>query len=383
MACPRAYDASMNEQLSGPKERIVSVDALRGLAMFMILSTQIGGAPVFKTFVGLFGPGFVEACSGQLTWANQAVSVLNIPQSIFIFVVGLVIPYSLGRRLSRTDKRTVVSHVFSRAAILFVLGLIAGGHLLSFDWSKFYFYNNVLEYIAIGYLFCALLVLYGSQRLQLAVTAFLLLLVWGIYLFIPAPGWQGDRYSQEMNIGIYLDQLILGPHGHPFKGYWTAVLNTIGQTSNMLLGVAIGHIVFSDRSKPRKAMLLLLWGLALWAAGLIWGTVFPSLRSNMTSSYVLQACGISTLLLALFYCLIDVWGYSKWAFFFIVFGANSIAIYMMAHLFKFNLIGDIFVGGLCRFLPANVGNFIQAVTAMLVMWSIMYYLYRNRTFIKV
>lgn len=375
--------SSQARPLAGAKERIVSVDALRGLAMFMILSTQIGGAPVFKTFVGLFGPGFIEASSAQLTWANQAVSLLNIPQSIFIFVVGLVIPYSLRSRMSQTDKRTVVFHVFSRAAILFFLGLIAGGHLLSLDWSKFYFYNNVLEYIAIGYLFSALLVLYSSPKVQYTVTAFLLLLLWGIYLFIPAPGWQGDRYSPEMNIGIYLDQIILGPHGHPFKGYWTAVLNTIGQTSNMLLGVVIGHVLFSDRSKSQNAKVLLLSGLAMWAAGLMWGTVFPSLRSNMTSSYVLQACGLSTLLLALFYLLIDVWGYSRWAFFFIVFGANSIAIYMMAHLFKFNLIGDIFVGGLCRFFPANVGDFIQAVTAMLVMWSIMYYLYRKRTFIKV
>lgn len=373
----------MNEQLPRQKERIVSVDALRGLAMFMILSTQIGGAPVFKTFAGLFGPGFVEASSSQLTWANQEVSLLNIPQSIFLFVVGLVIPISFRGRLVRTDRRAVVLHVFSRAAILFVLGMIAGGHLLSLDWSKFYYYNNVLEYIAIGYLFCALLVLYSSPRVQCAVTGFLLLLVWGIYLFIPAPGWQGDRYSPEMNIGVYLDQLILGPHGHPFKGYWTAALNTLGQTANMMLGVVIGHVLFSDRSQAQKAQGLLLSGLALGAAGLIWAFVFPSLRSNMTSSYVLQACGISTLLLALFYLLIDVRGYAKWVFFFIVFGANSIAIYMMAHLFKFNLIGDIFVSGLCRFFPANVGSFIQAVAAMLVMWLIMYYLYRKRTFIKV
>jgi predicted acyltransferase len=55
----------------------------------------------------------------------------------------------------------------------------------------------------------------------------------------------------------------------------------------------------------------------------------------------------------------------------------------MAHLFKFNQIGDIFVGGLCRFLPPAVGNFIQAVAAMMVMWAIMYYMYRKRTFIKV
>ena len=69
--------------------------------------------------------------------------------------------------------------------------------------------------------------------------------------------------------------------------------------------------------------------------------------------------------------------------FFIVFGANSIAIYMMAHLFDFRLIGNIFVGGICSHLPPAVGDFIQAVPAMAVMWLIMYYMYRKKTFLKI
>lgn len=373
----------MSQEIPALRERIISVDALRGLAMFMILSTQIGGAPIFKTFTNLFGKGFADAASNQLTWANQAVTVLNIPQSIFIFVVGVVLPFSLGRRRSQASRGTVSLHIVLRAAILFVLGWIAGGHLLNFQWDKFYYYNNVLEYIAVGYLFCGLLVLNTGIRAQYAVTGALLLMVWAIYLFIPAPGWQGDRFSQEMNIGIYLDQTLLGPRAHPFKGYWTAALNTIGQTANMLLGVLVGHIIFGGRTRHEKIKPLFAYAVGMWLLGWVWTFSFPSLRSNMTSSYVLQACGISTLLLAAFYLLIDVWGYSKWAFFFVVFGANSIAIYMMAHLFKFNLIGDIFVGGLCRFFPPNVGAFISAVAAMAVMWSIMYYMYRNRTFIRV
>jgi len=62
-------------------------------------------------------------------------------------------------------------------------------------------------------------------------------------------------------------------------------------------------------------------------AGLVWGQFFHVIRSLWTSSFVLETCGISTLLLASFYLICDVWGHSKWAFFFIVFGVNSIAIY--------------------------------------------------------
>jgi predicted acyltransferase len=87
--------------------------------------------------------------------------------------------------------------------------------------------------------------------------------------------------------------------------------------------------------------------------------------------------------LASFYLLIDVWGYKKWALFFIVFGVNSIAIYMMAHMFDFRLIGNIFVGGISRFFTSNVQDFIQAVAAMIVMWLIMYWMYRKKTFIKI
>jgi predicted acyltransferase len=88
-------------------------------------------------------------------------------------------------------------------------------------------------------------------------------------------------------------------------------------------------------------------------------------------------------LLGVFYLIIDVWGYSRWAFFFVVFGVNSIAIYMMAHLLDFRLIGNIFVGGLSSVFPPNVHDFIQAVSAMAVMWLIMYWMYRKKTFIKI
>jgi len=89
------------------------------------------------------------------------------------------------------------------------------------------------------------------------------------------------------------------------------------------------------------------------------------------------------IVIGVFYLIIDVWAHSKWAFFFIVFGVNSIAIYMMAHLFDFRLIGNIFVGGLSSLFASNVKDFIQAIAAMVVMWLIMYWMYLKKTFIKI
>ena len=119
-------------------------------------------------------------------------------------------------------------------------------------------YNNVLEYIGIGYLVCAIVVLNTSTLVQFILTGGLLLLVWAIFLFIPAPGWHGDSYSGEMNIGIYIDNIVLGQHGSHF-GSWTGVLNTIGHISTMLLGVLMGHIMFGSRNKEIKTKLLFIW----------------------------------------------------------------------------------------------------------------------------
>jgi predicted acyltransferase len=377
----------MKEQTLELKDRIISIDALRGLAMFLILSTQIGGAPIFQTFINLCGENFANAVSGQMTWEIQSVTFLNIAQSIFVFVVGLVIPFSLNSRLLRTDKKRIYLHIIKRALILFLLGLIAGGKLLNLPeynrtLANIPIYNNVLEYISISYLVCAILVLNTNTLVQYILTGGFLLLVWAIFLFIPAPGWYGDIYSQQMNIGIYIENIVLGQHGSRY-GSWTGVLNTFGHISTMLLGVLMSKIIFGNRNKVDKTKWLFISSLVMYIIGWIWGQFFPVMRNYMTGSFVLETCGIATLLLASFYLIIDVWGYSRWAFFFIVFGVNSIAIYMMAHLFDFRLIGNIFVGGISSLFASNVQDFIQAIAAMMVMWLIMYWMYCKKTFIKI
>jgi predicted acyltransferase len=371
----------MNEQPLELKERIISIDVLRGLAMFLILAYDIGGAPVLQTFTNLWGEKFADAASVQFSYDfTRGLRFCFIAMPMFLFVVGLVIPLSLNNRRLQKNKNKIYLHILKRVSILFILGLIAGGHLLHLQFANMPVYNNVLEYISIGYLVCSILVLNTSIRFQVLITMGLLLIYWAIFLFIPVPGWQGETFSGQMNLGIYIDNMVLGQFHH--EGSWQ-VLATINFISNMLLGVLMGQIVFSSRNKKSKTKLLFIYGLVMLITGYIWGSFFPIIRSLWTSSYVLATCGISTLLLAIFYLVIDVWGYSKWAFFFIVFGVNSIAIYMMAHMFDFSLIGNILVGGLSSLFQSNVGDFIKAVAAMMVMWLIMYYMYIKKTFIKI
>jgi predicted acyltransferase len=97
---------------------------------------------------------------------------------------------------------------------------------------------------------------------------------------------------------------------------------------------------------------------------------------------VLIAGGLSYLLLTLFFLVIDVWGYRKWSFFFVVIGMNAIAVYVGTHLFDFTQIGNVFVGGLLKWLGVWA-PFVEASAALAVIWLILYWMYRKKTFIKI
>jgi predicted acyltransferase len=86
--------------------------------------------------------------------------------------------------------------------------------------------------------------------------------------------------------------------------------------------------------------------------------------------------------LALFYWVIDVRGYTKWAFGFVVIGMNSIAVYIATEIFDFRHIGNVFVGHLLPRL-GNWGGLVEASAAFAVVWAILYWMYRKKEFIRI
>jgi predicted acyltransferase len=123
-------------------------------------------------------------------------------------------------------------------------------------------------------------------------------------------------------------------------------------------------------------------GIGCLAAGWVWGYEFPIIKHIWTSSMTLWAAGWSYLLLAFFYLVIDVLGFRKWAFFFVVIGMNAIAIYMATELFHFTIISNILIGNLAKQL-GNFGKFLVPFGALMIEWLILLYMYRKKTFIRV
>ncbi len=143
--------------------RLVSLDAMRGFVMFLLLGGgEIGHAGFLSALFAAIDQPWAQTLYHQLQYSSwgDAIHVKDLIRPLFIFVVGVAMPYSFGKRLSRDDsKRALYGHVLKRAALLIFLGMIAGGRLLALDRSKFYLVNNVLQEIAVGYLVAAVVLL--------------------------------------------------------------------------------------------------------------------------------------------------------------------------------------------------------------------------------
>ena len=214
---------------------------------------------------------------------------------------------------------------------------------------------------------------------QVGMTAVLLVLFWALMGLVPVPGHGAGKLTPDGNLAIYLDRLILGhfDDGTPY----TWILSSITFAPTVLLGVFGGYCLRSKRSGGWKVTVLAAAGVACILAGYVWGFWFPVIKHLWTSSFVLYSGGMCYLLLAFFYLVMDVWGLKKWAFGFKVIGMNAIAVYMVTRLFDFRLVGNIFVGGLDKWC-GNSNPFIHAVAGFSVIWLILWWMYRKKSFIK-
>lgn len=358
-------------------DRVASLDALRGFDMFWI----IGGDEIYKALAKATDSGFLKALLPQFehTWSRFGFYDLIMP--LFLFVVGAVMPFSFAKRLAKDNgKRKLYLHIVARAVILFFLGMAASGNLLDYDLSKLHIYYNALQSIAVGYFIASIIMLNMKLPWQIATTAALLLLYWVLMTFVPVPGYGAGVFTEQGNLAVYIDKLILGRFQQGVS--WTYVLGSMNFVSLVMLGIFAGYILRSGTSKRTKLLRLVAVGATCTILGKVWNIWFPINNHLRTSSMVLFGGGLSYLLLALFYLLIDIRGFKRWAFGFIVIGSNALAVYMAVELFDFRLVADVFVGGLTKWLgPWN--DFARWTGSVTILWLIMYWMYKKKSFIKI
>jgi predicted acyltransferase len=377
----------------------MSIDALRGFDMFWITD----GKNVFEAIAVLFVaplPGWLKYQLSHPSW--EGFSAWDLIMPLFLFIVGAAMPFAFYCRMEAgEDKRRLYWRIARRFVVLWLLGMVAQGNLLDFDLSTLHPFSNTLQAIAVGYVVAAIALLHISLLWQAVLTVALLVGYWLLMLLVPVPGHGAGVLEEEVNLAMYIDQIILGSFRDGTTYTW--ILSGMGFAAMVLTGVFAGHILRSSLSAAAKFSLLLVLAALSLALGWFWsggfdgiGDVtlvgawrFPIIKHLFTSSMVLWAAGWCYLLLAVFYLVIDVMKFQKWAFFFVVIGANPIFAYMIVRIVDFRSIADTLVGGLARNLDSHgdiggsAGVALHAIIAYTVLWLLLWYMYRKGTLIRV
>ena len=363
-----------------PGDRLWSLDTLRGFDMFWI----IGGDAFFRTLADVTGWGWARLGAFQLDhaeWAGFHFYDLIFP--LFMFISGVAIPFSLlAKAESGAPKAGTYGKLVKRALILVLLGILYNGFLKTGPAAARY--PSVLGQIGLAYLFAGLIMLsFKSLKGRIGAVAAILGGYAVVQLLVPVPGIGAGVLTPEGTINGFVDRLLLPGRLYDRIFDPEGILCVLSAVSVTLMGGIAGSILRSEKgSGYRKTGILALAGIGLAGVGFGLGHWYPMIKKAWTATFDVYAAGISLLLLALFYLVVDVWKVRKWAFFLRVIGLNSITIYLGKRLVDFRFSSAFLFGGLAglagRFQPV-----VLIVGVIIVEWVFLYFLYKKKIFLRV
>jgi predicted acyltransferase len=363
-------------------QRLYSLDALRGFDMFWIM----GAEEIVNGLAKATGSPFWQAFADQLThpaWNGFHMYDLIFP--LFLFMAGVATPFSVGRELEKGNGRQkVLRRVIKRGLILVILGVFHNNGLQHFKPFAEIRFGSVLGRIGLAYMFANIIFIYSKRNAQIIWFWALIIGYWLLLKFTSAPGFPRGDLTMEGNFTSYIDRLFLP--GKLYLGIhdpegWLA---TIPAISTGLLGILAGtYLKKGTHNGGRKSGWLALTGAGFIALALIWNLDFPFNKNLWTSSFVCLVGGISLLFLSIFYYVIDVKGYKKWAFFFKVIGMNSILIYLSGHFINWEFATLGAFGWLGEISPVIYAPVIMACIYVFIKWLFLYFMYRQKLFLKV
>jgi predicted acyltransferase len=426
---------SAPDSSGAPRQRLLSVDALRGFDMCWI----VGADSLAHALERMSPTPAIVFIGGQLrhtSWAGLTFYDLIFP--LFIFLMGVSLVFSLTKTIDTVGRKMALKRILRRTVLLYACGLFYYGSF-THAWPDIRLLG-VLERIAFVYCFSAVLFCFCTPRALAGICLGLLAGYWALLTFVPIrdiqlqknalieraersgdteaatlfrePGnwsrvkdsasWEATRatyYATTDRVqGRFEDGLNLANHidfeflpGRKHEVFWDncGLLSTIPAIATCLLGVFAGFLLRSTTIPGRRKVIgLLSSGIAGVAAGWLWGLQFPVVKLIWTSSYVLVTAGYSAVLLALFYLIADLWQKRLWCQPFVWLGMNSIAIYLV-----FNILGDFrsvavrFAGGDIRaFFDRHVangsGDLVISLLGLLIAFWLAHFFYRRQIFLR-
>ena len=385
--------------------RNVAVDAYRGFVMLLMMAEVLHLARVAHAHPGNWFWAFLGYNQSHVEWAG--CSLHDTIQPGFSFLVGVALPYSIASRLRKGGTfGPMFGHALWRSFLLIALGIF----LRSMHSSQTYFtFEDTLTQIGLGYPILFLLG-FRSARWQSGAFAAILFGYWLAWALYPLPGpgfdyaavgvpanWAHNfsgfaaHWNKNANLGNAFDQWFLNlfPRTRPFVanegGYLT--LSFIPTLGTMILGSVAGRWfrTFAPRIPLKRFLIAGVIGIS---AGLLlhFTGICPVVKRIWTPSWTLFSGGLCFLFLAAFSWIIDVKGYRKWAFPLVVVGMNSIAAYLIAHLFEDFITSSFRIHLSDRpfmilgpgFYPLLLGSAV-----LLTYWLILLWMYRRKLFLKI
>ena len=366
---------------------MLSLDVFRGITIAgMVLVNNPG------TWSAIYPP------LGHADWHGWTPTDFIFP--FFLFIVGIAIPFGLGRRLEKGVTRDVYIKIFRRALLIFLLGLFLNAFPF-FELSTLRI-PGVLQRIAVCYLIASLIFIHTNWRQQTIIGVSLLIVYWILMTAIPVPNCDLTTINDKAcNLAAYIDRAIF-TENHIWlsaKVYDPeGILSTIPAIATTISGVLTGNWLKTTRTDLEKVGGMFFFGTALTAIGWCWNFFFPINKALWTSSYVVFTTGIALCFLGFCYWLIDIKDYKKWTKPFVIFGVNALALFVFSGLLS-RLLGVIkFTGAAGKeislqgwifanlFLPfaAPINASLMYAVAYIFLWLfLMWLLYRKRIFIKV
>ncbi|MEO8351873.1 MAG: DUF5009 domain-containing protein [Chthoniobacteraceae bacterium] len=364
-----------------PTQRVMSIDALRGLDMFFI----VGMEEVFQALSQMFPmtPSLNDRLQ-HAPWAGFHFYDLIFP--LFAFIVGTSLVFSLSKSVAIDGRNQASLKIIKRSFLLFILGILTyGGIGGGIDHLRLL---GVLQRLALCYCVAGLAFVWMKPRALVVLTISLLVGYWAMLTFIPVPRFGAGSFAEGQNLTNWIDKMYL-----PFRR-WDGdhdpegLLSTLPAIASSLLGVFAGLLIKNPSVEPaRKVRLLVLWGCAGVAAGLLWHLQFPIIKKIWSSSFVLLTAGISSLLLAGLYHVIDIKNHRAWCRPFVWIGMNAITIYLIAHFVDLDAIAKCIVGGEIHSALDHVhhglGALVTALLALCFSFLICRFLFNRKIFLRV
>jgi predicted acyltransferase len=364
--------------------RIESIDIIRGLtiAFMIIVNTPGSWSYVYTPLL-------------HAEWHGCTPTDLVFP--FFTFIVGLSMSQSL-RNIDNMDRKDLLFKTSKRAAMIFLVGLFINYYpFFNKEIGNLRIYG-VLQRIAVAYFIASFVVIIRPKNFILPLTAVLAV----VYFLILTLGQEGP-YDLMTNAVRMFDLSTIGA-SHMYKGFEhlgesvpfdpEGLLGGFGTAINILLGYSLGYKLNQMNELQNKIRYSIILGLVCTAIGWMWDAIgLPINKPLWTSSYAFYTSGLCALLFAFVTYIIDVKGINKWSFPFKVFGMNALASFAMSGLVvkTLNLIkidGTTPYSGFYKHIMSPIfgpylGSFLSAICFCSLIWSIAYYLYKKRIFIKV